>query len=219
MSGAVLCICASTAFAGAIEYSFSVNTSSISGTAGSLDFNFNPGPLVSQAASLQILSFASDGTLAGSPEAIGDVSGGPLPAALTFDNGTGFNDYFEGFTFGSTMTFIVSLYGPALTSPDGVSTSGSTYAFSMFSDAAGTIPTLTTDLTDGFAATVNVNLDGTTTVTNFSTQTTIGPVTATPEPNTYLLAGTIIALMGARRWFPRRARCSVPAQNGAIQRA
>ena len=50
---------------GPITYTVTVNTSSVSGTAGSLDFNFNPGPLVTQAASLQILSFTSDGSLAG----------------------------------------------------------------------------------------------------------------------------------------------------------
>jgi hypothetical protein len=154
-----------------------------------LDFNFNPGPLVTQAASLQILSFSSDGTLAGSPTLTGDVSGA-LPATLTFDNGTGFNDYFEGFTFGSTLSFDVSLFGPALSSPDGVSTSGSTFAFSMFSDAAGTIPVLTTDTTNGFAFEVNVNLDGTTTATTFL------PTTGVPEPGTgsFALAGIFIAV-------------------------
>ena len=96
---------------------------------------------------------------------------------MTFDNGTAFNDYFEGFTYGSTLSFQVSLYGPALSSPDGTSTSGSTFAFSMFSDAAGTMPVLTTDTTDGFAFTIDVNLDGTTTVTNFSAQTTVVPAT------------------------------------------
>jgi hypothetical protein len=47
-----------------VVYEVTVNTSSISGTMGSLDFNFNPGPLVTQAASLQILDFMSHGTLA-----------------------------------------------------------------------------------------------------------------------------------------------------------
>jgi hypothetical protein len=118
-----------------ILYDFSVDTSAIARTAGSLDFNFNPGPLVTQAADLQILNFASDGTLAGSPSLTGNVSG-ILAGTLTFVNGTGLNDYFEDFTFGTTITFDVSLYGPALNSPDGVSTSGSTFAFGMFSDAA-----------------------------------------------------------------------------------
>jgi len=180
----VLCICfVSVASAGDITYQVTVDTSSIAGTAGSFDLNFNPGPLITQAASLQILNFAGNGSLAGGPVLTGNVSGA-LPTTLTFDNGTAFNDYFQGFKFGSSLTFNVSLYGPALSSPNGTATSGSTFAFSMFSDAAGTMPTLTTDTIDGFAALINVNLDGTTTVTNYSLQTTVEPaVPAVPEPN------------------------------------
>ena len=116
-----------------ITYNVTVDTSSISGTAGSLDFNFNPGPLVTQSASLQILGFTSDGSLVSCAVNIqgfcptGDVTG-TLPGTLTFDNVTGFNDYFDNFTFGTMISFVVSLYGPALSVPDGVSTSGSTLA-------------------------------------------------------------------------------------------
>jgi len=117
--------------------------------------------------------------------------------------GPGFNDYFEGFTFGSTLSFDVSLYGPALSSPDGTSTSGSTFAFSMFSDAAGTTPTLTSDTTDGFAFTVAVNLDGTTTVTDYSSETSVvaatGPVGVVPEPNNIVLILAAIVCCGAMR--------------------
>src|SRR5437016_13758200 len=91
--GTLLACLAGLASRAAITYEVTVNTSSISGTAGSLDFNFNPGPLVTQAASLQILGLSSIGTLAGSPSLTGDV-GGALPGILTFDNGTAFNDYF-----------------------------------------------------------------------------------------------------------------------------
>jgi len=80
-----------------------------------------------------------DGSLAGSPVLTGHADGA-LPATVTLDNRTAFNDYFEGFKFGSTLAFNVSLFGPALSAPDGVSTSGSTFAFSMFSEAAGTMP-------------------------------------------------------------------------------
>lgn len=194
----------SVASAAPITYDVSVDTSSISGTAGSVDFNFNPGPLVTQSASLQILDFTSNGMLAGGPTLTGDVAG-ILPGTLTFDNGTGFNDYFEGFTFGSTLSFQVSLYGPALSSPDGTSTSGSTFAFSMFSDPAGTMPVLTTDTTDGFAFTVDVNLDGTTTVNNFSAQTTVVPATTgVPEPGTLPLMAAGIGLWLAFRFRPQR---------------
>lgn len=196
-------------------YDVTVNTSSITGTAGSLDFNFNPGPLVTQAANLQILNFSSDGSLSACAAnsqgfcPTGDVTG-TLPGTLTFDNGTAFNDDFDDFTFGTTISFQVSLYGPALSSPDGVSTSGSTFAFSMFSDAAGTIPALTSDTADGFAVTVDVNLDGSTTVNNFSAQTTVepatSPVSGTPEPSSLGLLGTAIAVLGTLRFQRQRRR-------------
>ena len=188
-------------------YDVAVDTSSISGTTGSLDFNFNPGPSATQSASLQILNFTSDGALAGNcPCGTGDVSG-QLPATLTFDNATGFNDYFDDFTFGSTISFAVSLYGPALSAPDGVSTSGSTFSFSMFFDAAGTIPALTTDTTDGFAFTVGVNLDGSTTVTNYSPQTNVVPeASGVPEPSSLGLTGAVIALVGLFSFRRQRRR-------------
>jgi hypothetical protein len=176
-----------TLSAAPITYDISVDTSSVSGTDGSLDLQLNPGPLVTQLASLQILNFSSNGSLAGSPSVSGDVTG-VLPATLTFDNLTGFNDYFEGFTFGSTLSFQISLFGPALSSPNGTSTSGSAFAFSMFADTAGTLPILTSD-PDGSAVILAVNLDGTTTPTNFSNQTSIVPQTsAVPEPTGLALA-------------------------------
>jgi len=196
--------CAISAMAGPITYDVTVNTSSITGTMGSLDLNFNPGPLVTQAASLQILNFTSDGTLAGNcPCGTGDVSG-QLPATLTFDNGTGFNDYFDDFTYGAAISFAVSLYGPSLSSPDGVSTSGSTFAFSVFSDPTGATPALTSDTTDGFAFTINVNLDGSTTVTNYSAQATVTQMTGpsgpsgVPEPGT--LALSVLACLALVGW-------------------
>jgi hypothetical protein len=196
---ASLLFAASVAQAGPITYDVAVNTSSIAGTMGSLDFQFNPGPLQTQAASLQILGFTSDGVLAGSPSLTGDVSGA-LPATLIYDNGTQYNDFFEDFTYGTTLSFEVSLYGPALSAPDGVSTSGSIFAFSMFSDPAGTIPVLTTDTIDGFAATLNVNLDGTTSVTDPSAETSVASSAATPEPGSLVLLATgLLVLAGMLR--------------------
>jgi hypothetical protein len=200
---AALLLCAvATVWANPITYDISVNTSTISGIAGSLDFNFDPGPLVTQPASLQILDFTSNGTLAGGcPCGTGDVSG-ELPGTLTFDNGAAFNDYFEDFTFGSTISFDVSLYGPALSAPNGVATSGTTFAFSMFSDAAGTVPALTSNTADGFAVTFNVNLDGSTTPANFSSEITATPQApaVVPEPAGILLLAPVLAgLIGAAR--------------------
>ena len=197
--GAVLCA-PSIASASVITYSVTVNTSSLWGMTGSLDFQFNPGPLATQSASLQVLNFSSNGSLmscVGNVQGFcptGDVSG-QLPGTLTFDNLSGFNDYFDGFTFVNTLSFNVSLYGPALSAPNGWSTSGSTFAFSMFSDNAGTISALTSDAVNGFAVNIDVNLDGSTTVNNFSSQTTVAPVTSgsTPEPGTLTLI--VVALL------------------------
>jgi hypothetical protein len=205
---ASLCLATAVASASPITYTVTVDTSSISGDAGSLDFNFIPGPLVTQAASLQILDFSTDGSLAGSPILTGDVSG-DLSSSVTFDNGTQYNDYFEDFTFGSTLSFEVSLYGPALSSPDGVSTSGSAFAFSMFSDSAGTIPALTTDTADGWATTIAVNLDGTTDLTSYIPAS--GPPGVTPEPSSLLLLGTGLLALGALT--RRKLLAGSPAQS------
>lgn len=197
-----VCLClVSVASAGQITYQVSVNTASVAGTTGSFDFQFNPGPLITQAASLDILAFGGNGSLVGSPILTGNVLGA-LPGTVTFQNSTPFNDYFQGFTYGSSLIFDVHLYGPALCCPNGTATSGSTFAFSMFGDPAGTIPVLTTDTTDGFAFLINVNLDGTTTVLNYSLETTVVP--EVPEPNAIgvMLSGVAIALVTFR--FRRR---------------
>ena len=193
---------ASSAPADVITYMITVNTASQLGDAGSLDLQFNPGGLLSQAADLSILNFSTDGSLGG-PVLTGDASGA-LPGTVLFDNGSSFNDYFTRFTYGTTLTFDVLLSGPALRSPDGVSTSGSTFAFSMFSDAAGSVPVLTTDTTDGFAVTVNVNLDGSTTLTNSSAETGISVV---PEPATLPLFSIALAALAG---FVRFRRKNIP---------
>jgi hypothetical protein len=116
----LLCV-ASLASAEPITYDVTVNTSSIAGTMGALDFQFNPGPLITQPASLQILDFTSNGSLAACALNFqgfcptGDVTG-TLPSTVTFNNDTAFNDYFDDFTYGTFISFDVSLYGPALSS-------------------------------------------------------------------------------------------------------
>ena len=188
-----------SAMADGLTYDVTVDTSSIAGTSGSLDFQFNPGALVTQTANLQIEDFTSDGTLGGSI-LTGDAVGG-LPGTVSLDNLTGFNDYFTGFTYGSTLSFLLNLSGPAVTSPDGISTSGSEFAFSMFSDAGGTLPVLTSDSVNGYALTAGINLDGTATITNNSTQLAVTtPITAAPEPSMLLLLGSgLTSLIFLRR--------------------
>ena len=192
--------CGVGAQASPVNYAVTVNTSSLAGTMGSLDFNFDPGPLGSQAASAQITNITG-GVLSGSPVLSGDATSS-LPAIFSFDNGTAFNDVFQLYLFGPSLAFDVSLSGPALSAPDGSSLSGSVLAFSLFSDAAGTTPALTSNTLDGFAITFSDNLDGSTTVTNYTTGSVSaiqGTTSVTPEPAGWWLVSTGL-LLGLACW-------------------
>ncbi len=184
--------------AGAITYQVTVDTSAIDGTSGFLDFGFAPGN-DSQAAVVTITGFSPAAALAGGPQVRGGASG-TLPGIVTLDNSTQFNDYFEGFTFGAALTFLLSFDGPALTAPDGTSTSESTFGFAMF-DSTGSTPLLTSD-PNGDTFTVSVNLDGTTTPTTFLSSPQGGVPVASlvpvPEPSTLVLLTLGLALTGAR---------------------
>lgn len=186
-----------------VTYAISVDTSSLQGTTGSLDFNFDPGPLGSQAAIVQLHALGGGG-IPGAAMSEGSVSG-TLPGTVTLQNSTGYNDYFETFTFGPSLLFDASFLGPALDAPNGTSLSGSTFAFSFFSDPGGTMPALTSDVVNGYAVTVDVNLDGSTTVTNFTrgTVTTPSSTAMTPEPGTWMMVGT--GVLGGV-WSARRRR-------------
>jgi hypothetical protein len=206
-TGLVLCfLLPPHILADAITYQVNVDTSAINSTSGFLDFDFAPAGNNSQAAFVTIGGFSTDGSLVGAPQASGGVSGN-LPGTLIINNGTQFNDYFQGFTYGNSLAFLLSFGGPALTSPDGTSGSGSTFAFAMF-DSTGVNPLLTTD-PNGNTFAVNVNLDGTTTPTNFAVNGLDGAPVASiqqvvPEPSGFVVAALVLAcLYGGRRWQRR----------------
>jgi hypothetical protein len=182
-----------------VTYLVSVNTTSISGLPGNIDFQFNPGIGSSDPAFVTISSFSSDGTLAGSPFIAGDVTG-TLPPGVTIHNTTAFNDYADGFTFGSVLSFFVSFDGPALTSPSGTASSGSAFGFSLF-NSDFSAPLLTND-SDGFLVVGDVDTRGNVTISNFGVDETT-TVTQIPEPaSAGLIAlgllGLAIALRGYR---------------------
>ena len=172
------------------------NTSSIDGTMGSVDFQFNPGALSFQQATVTISNFTTDGSFDGTQQDFGDVTGGPITSPITITNTDADNEDFETFTFGRTLQFDLTFSGPAVTAPNGSSLSTSVFTFSMFSDPAGTIPALTSN-PNGVAAMVTVNLDGT------ITAQAVSPYVSVPEPTYAWLAGGALLLLGALR---RRSR-------------
>jgi hypothetical protein len=196
-----------SAFASAITYSISVNTSSQSGQAGYIDIQFDPGDSSSQFATLNLTDFSTNGVL--NPAApgnltTGDVSGG-LPGLLTLDNGQTVDEYTEGMVFGTTLSATLTFDGPAIESPNGSSASLFSLDFLNSNESAFLFTSDPTGATAfGFnVATISVNPDGSTTPTTYPdvgglSDATLTQAPSSPEPSTFLLFGSFLAVLGLR---------------------
>lgn len=192
-----LLLCAAGAAQADTVYQVSVNTGSLAGTTGSLDFQFNFGNGETQAASVTISNFA--GGINGGATSVGQVTGGQLPTPVTIGSGypsSGFNDYFETYTYGTSLKFSLDFSGPAVTAPNGVSSGNTEFFFSMFTDQNGTVPAPGTDV-NGVAGTAVINPNGSITTTNISPNLSVSP-----EPNSMwltLAAGLTLAVAAFSR--------------------
>ena len=188
-----------------------VNTASVAGTNGFLDFQFDPG-FNSQTATVSIANLTPSSSL-GTEMLTGDATGS-LFNTLTLQNTTAFNDDFVSETFPSTISFLLSFSGPAVNNPDPAFASGSTFGFGIFD--ANQNPILTTN-PNGFAFTVNVGPGGAFQEANFTAGANLtAAAVATPEPDTawlFLLAGSCFVCAYALR---RRARIAVPLPLGVL---
>jgi PEP-CTERM motif len=186
---------------GAEFVTVTVDTHTLNATTGSIDFQFNPSPSGSQAATVQIGNFSGATYLNGTQFDQGAVTGGPLPSSISITNsstGVGINEDFEDIKFGNSLKFLLSFSGPAVTSPNG-SSFASEFFLSMFSDAAGTIPVLTTN-PNGILATVSINPD----TGLLSTNAVSSAVSFAPEPGSLTLLGG--GLLAVAAWARRRHR-------------
>jgi len=198
----LLLLSAGASWAGTLQYTITVNTSSIApGSTGSIDFELDPGAGSDQSLTATVSQFVSDGAYGGTQTLTGDASGGPaaLDDLLTINSTYADNDDLETFTYGNTISFVVDLSGPALDSPDGNATSPYEFAFSTYSDTAGTVPVLTTD-PNGISAYIEVSPEGVVTTDAVSADATI---TATPEPATLWMLTGALALFGTVRYARR----------------
>jgi hypothetical protein len=184
---------ATFAFADQIFYEVTVDTHTISGITGFVDFSFNPATgTTPQFAFGEILNFAG-GTLMGPPSLTGDVSGA-LPGIVVLNNDTPVNDYNQGFLFGPSTFFNVLIAGPALTNP-GPFTGVTTFAFDLFNSIGTNL------LASGPLFTVDINAGGNTTLTVNSSAVTI-----TPEPASLLMLFTAVAALGVTAVFSKQRR-------------
>jgi hypothetical protein len=183
-----------------VTYDVTVNTpSGINGTTGYIDIQFNPGMGSTLAATADVGNFSTDGMVGALVVQNGDATGpsmGPLTTTLSFDNGTSLNELTYAYTYGSTVSFDVTL----MQSMAG-GTSGSTFAFSLLDSDGNPEGTGT----GGALVTITINPGLTTTLATgfpagFGGSVTQRGVTAVPEPSTLFVGGLgIIALAGWSR--------------------
>jgi hypothetical protein len=194
--------------AGMITYHVTVDTSSISGTQGSLDFQFDASDLTSQTATAALTTFTG-GSLIGSPTFNGDASGTLFPGPATINNTPAnlVNELIQDFNYGGNLSFDVTLFGDALQNPNG--SPGSTFSLTLYDSRGATGNTLLSiDANTPPALLINVNGDGSTTVTAASGVTATPSVSAVPEPSSLALLASASAGLLGYGLFRKRERVS-----------
>jgi hypothetical protein len=180
-------------------YDVSINTASLAGTGSTLTFDFISGG-GAQSNSATISDFATDGTLVSGGVNSGFVSGA-LPGTVTLTNGAFFNEYQQGISLGSTISFQVDLTANA------PSTGSLPDAFSLFLlDSTASTSLITTNDPTGSDSLLTAQVDGSSTgvVGIFSgsspavavTVTAAGGSTAAPEIDASSALSALTLLLG-----------------------
>jgi hypothetical protein len=231
------------AFGDTLNYQITVNTASVSGTTGYVDFGLDPGTLGALGVTAEISDFAgatlstnttTSGTVTGTDlyYIAGDVSTTPASSpillsatnTLTMLNDDPNNELTQALTFGTSLTFDLTLFGP------GVSVlgyaggaSGTTFVLDFLNDAQ-TAYLLSSDPTGSTAslwATSVTSIANTGVVTpvdnpgpgggpsDVATTLTSETITITPEPSpvqplVLMGVGLLILAMRKRRRIAQR---------------
>ncbi len=116
----VLGLLSGTAAAVPVVYDVSVNTSVYTGTAGYLDFQFNPAVATAPQATVTITNFSPFAIAQGAPVLDGGAAGS-LGSTATITNSAAFNAFFQDVIFGAGFSFRIAFDGTFRTapSPDG----------------------------------------------------------------------------------------------------
>ena len=105
-----------TAAALPVVYDISVNTSLYAGSAGYLDFQFNPAVATSPQATVTITNFSPFAIAQGAPVLDGGAAGS-LGSTATITNSTAFNALFQDVIFGAGFSFRIAFDGTFQTAP------------------------------------------------------------------------------------------------------
>ena len=180
----------------AIMYKVTVDTSSVSGTTGYLDFQFNPNNPTSQAAVASITGFTG-GTLGAVVPPLDPNITGTLPALMTMNNSAALVEAYQVFTYGPSFSFFVALSGPAIDTPNGTATAGTTFGLGLYDSSSVAI--LTSNF-NGFAFQAQINLLGnparvTPTAFPNGANPTVVTFAEVPEPGAMGLAGLGLAAL------------------------
>lgn len=187
------------ATAEADSFNIKINTQTIAGTGGLLNFQFLPANIDAPPATIAINAFSATNATLGNAFAAGDVAGA-LPGAVIIKNTFQLNEVAQDFVYGGDLSFNVAL------THDG-SSGASSSEFSLYLLGLGQTPgefepLLTTDL-DGKLLSIILNADGNSSYETFGIDSSIVSITpdAIPEPATILLlsAGLTAGAFGKRR--------------------
>jgi hypothetical protein len=180
------------AMADTITYEVMVNTSSQNGAYGYIDLELNAASLPGSgpiAASIFGFTGATLNPSDPNNDELGTASGN-LSSMLTLSN-SGFNDYFEGLTFGSSVTLELALSGSGISTTGSAGASAATTFQVFFFDSTIANNLFVSDPGTGAAALVTIAPSG--------LASTTGDVTLTPEPGTasHLVVAALAGLFGS----------------------
>lgn len=182
--------------ASAATYTVSVDTSSLAGQSGYLDFGF--AGLADSPAATGTLFGLSGGTALGAAQLDGAAS--ITPGGWQLGTGESFNAVFQSWQFGTQLRFTVDFSGDWLKAGSG---SGNSFSLKLW-DEAVSMPLLTADGA-GDVLRFELSPGGSVGIETFARDSIGTPsvvqVSAVPEPHTYamLLAGLGLLAMARRR--------------------
>lgn len=117
-----------------------IDTSSLNGARGAIEFQLNPGPGTYDegAVTIEFLGLTQHPNASVS----GDVKFSPT---FTIGNSRAFNDFFAGATFGTSMTVRLLFTGPMVDNPTAGRTAGTDFTLSIYKNEQGSATALTND--------------------------------------------------------------------------